>query len=356
MYTKKVIGMMSGTSLDGLDIAACIFTKPVTGPWEFEIASAETLPYPAEWKERLASLHQADAFTFCRTDAAYGKYLGQCASKFIRQTGFVPDLIASHGHTIFHRPELGFTTQIGSASHLAAETRLPVVSDFRSVDVALGGQGAPLVPLGDRLLFPGYVACLNLGGFANVSMEVEGRRLAFDICPVNFVLNHLARLLNKEYDDDGKISSTGTTDAELYQRLNKISYYSRSGPKSLGREWVEKEIFPIFRTSRLSTPDLLRTFCEHIAFQVNAAIQDTVPARVLVTGGGARNRFLMKLLAEKGAHRFEKPDDMLVDFKEALVFALLGLLRFTGDVNVLNSVTGGHEDHRGGSVYCPFPV
>jgi anhydro-N-acetylmuramic acid kinase len=345
---------MSGTSLDGLDIAACVFTCHEPGEWTYEIVAAETLPYSEDWKERLSGLHLADAFTFARTDADYGKFLGISAAGFIRRTGFAPDLIASHGHTIFHRPELGFTTQIGAGSHLAAESRRPVVSDFRSVDVALGGQGAPLVPIGDRLLFPAFDACLNLGGFGNISMERNGQRVAFDICPVNFVLNHLARRLGKEYDEAGTFASIGSCHPELFHQLNHLTFYKDSGPKSLGREWVEKEIFPLFHLSGLSDSDLLRTFSEHIAYQVNQSLDRTTPAKVLVTGGGARNRFLMKLIAEKGPHLFSLPDELLIDFKEALVFAFLGTLRYSADINVLNSVTGGLEDHCGGSIYRPF--
>ena len=350
MERYKAIGLMSGTSLDGVDAAACEFWLD-NGKWNFLIHAAQTSPYPDEWRLRLSALHQADAQTFARTNAEYGHLLGKLARDFMNRTGFKPLLIASHGHTIFHQPSGGFTCQVGAGSAIAAESGLPVVSDFRSLDVALGGQGAPLVPIGDRLLFGDYDACLNLGGFANISMESENQRIAFDICPANFVLNLLANLLGMPYDMNGELARMGKIDLALLQNLNDLEYYTLPFPKSLGREWAEINILPLLSGCPADTPSLLRTFTEHIAIQVNHALIGQKPQKVLVTGGGANNLFLLEQIIRSGPHRWIKPDDDLTNFKEALIFAFLGILRWIGQVNVLKSGTGSRMDHCGGSIY-----
>jgi anhydro-N-acetylmuramic acid kinase len=240
---------------------------------------------------------------------------------------------------------------VGAGSAIAAESGLPVVSDFRSLDVALGGQGAPLVPIGDRLLFGDYDACLNLGGFANISMEYENQRIAFDICPVNFVLNLLANLLGMPYDRNGDQARKGDIDHDLLQNLNDLEYYTLPFPKSLGREWVEINIVPLLSGCPADIPSLLRTFTEHIAIQVNHVLIGQKPQKVLVTGGGANNLFLLEQIIRSGPHRWIIPDDDLMDFKEALIFAFLGILRWIGQVNVLKSGTGSRTDHCGGSIY-----
>jgi anhydro-N-acetylmuramic acid kinase len=349
MERYKAIGLMSGTSLDGVDAAACEFWLD-NGKWNFLIHAAHTFPYLDEWHLRLSALHQADALTFARTNAEYGHFLGKLTRDFMHNTGFTPLLIASHGHTVFHQPSEGFTCQAGAGSAIAAETGLPVVSDFRSLDVALGGQGAPLVPIGDRLLFGEYDACLNLGGFANISMEHENQRIAFDICPVNFVLNQLANLLGMPYDRNGDQARKGNNDHGLLQNLNDLEYYTLPFPKSLGREWVETNIIPLLSGCPANTPSLLRTFTEHIAIQVNHALIGRRPQKVLVTGGGANNLFLLEQIIKSGPHRWIKPDDDITDFKEALIFAFLGILRFKGEINVLHTSTGSRMDHCGGSI------
>jgi anhydro-N-acetylmuramic acid kinase len=222
---KKInaIGLMSGTSLDGVDVAACTFSR-ANGKWSYSIRAARTYPYPGEWSEQLANLPHAGALEFCRTHARYGQFLGNLVNRFLKETAFPADLVASHGHTIFHQPEQGLTVQIGAGSAISAETGLPVVCDFRTADVALGGQGAPLVPIGDRLLFGEYGACLNLGGFANVSLENQGRRIAFDICPVNIVLNLLAGRLGFKYDENGATAASGKIDPLLLHKLDSLGY------------------------------------------------------------------------------------------------------------------------------------
>jgi anhydro-N-acetylmuramic acid kinase len=353
MQKYHAIGLMSGTSLDGLDIAACEFVLE-EGKWAFKILFSHTYAYSAEWKEKLASLPSSDALAFSFVNVEYGHFMGRLTRTFLENTGFRPDLIASHGHTIFHQPDNGLTVQIGSGSAIAVETGYPVICDFRSADVALGGQGAPLVPVGDRLLFPDYDACLNIGGFANISMEAGGDRVAFDICPANIVMNRLARRMDMEYDKDGILARSGTTDPGLLDRLNNLDYYNQKYPKSLGREWLENEFLPLVDNYTGSLNDLLRTVCDHIARQVKHSIAQKNPSRVLVTGGGAHNRFLMEQIRQPGKQQWIIPSEILVDFKEALVFAFLGVLRFRGEPNVFHSVTGSRQDHAAGAIYSPF--
>lgn len=344
---------MSGTSLDGLDIAACEFFYE-DEKWNFRIIKGFTYKYNSGWDQRLAALPHSDALTFARTHVEYGHLLGRLTREFIEKTGFSPDLVTSHGHTIFHRPDQGFTTQIGDGSAIAAETGLPVVCDFRSADVALGGQGAPLVPLGDRLLFPRFDACLNLGGFANISMESESGRIAFDICPVNIVLNRLASELGHSYDKDGEIARSGKIDHELLHKLNDLPYYALKPPKSLGREWIENEFLQVLNVPTLPVKDIMKTVCEHVALQVNLALSGMPPLKVLTTGGGTFNQFLIERINHLSDHKWIVPDDDLINFKEALIFAFLGLMRILGHPNVLKSVTGSSRNHSSGALYRLF--
>lgn len=349
------IGLMSGTSLDGLDIAYCEFTH-AGGKWQYRVIRAETKEYSSEWKQRLSKLHLADAQTFWKTHIDYGHFLGRTVNAFISGTNDKPQLISSHGHTIFHQPGQGFTMQAGAGEAIAAETGLPVVSDFRAADVALGGEGAPLVPMGDRHLFSEYRACLNIGGFTNVSMESGGKRIAFDICPSNIILNRLASLMGHSFDKDGEMARQGMLDEHLLLDLNNLSYYSEKPPKSLGREWLEEVFLPILTGGHTTTPDLLHTCCEHIGQQTGLSLQSLAKGEILVTGGGARNTFLLETISKHTHHNLVVPDELTVDFKEAIIFAFLGVLRFTGRENVLSSVTGAKRDHSGGSLFDLFPA
>lgn len=352
MENYRIVGLMSGTSLDGIDVAACEFFYS-KGTWTFRIHHAETYRYSEEWIDKLTNLPATDAMTYARVNVEYGHLLGETVRIFLTATGFQADLIASHGHTIFHQPAAGFTAQIGSGSAIATETGLPVACDFRSADVSMGGQGAPLVPVGDRLLFGDYDACLNLGGFSNISMETGQERIAFDICPVNIILNKLAGNLGKNYDLDGKIAASGKIDEDLLNKLNNLSYYNAPPPKSLGREWLERVFLPALDDSEITVADKLRTVCEHVAIQVNRVFNSKKGKKILVTGGGAWNTFLMDRIRDAGYQEFIIPEPSWVDYKEALVFALLGVLRMRGEVNVLRSVTGSLKDHSGGAVYQP---
>ncbi len=348
----NVIGLMSGTSLDGLDIAFCRFVFDQT-KWRYEIVNAETIPYAEEWKQKLLSLETTDALTFQQANVEYGLYLGQRVSDFIVKNNCRADFVSSHGHTIFHQPEKKLTVQIGAGSAIASRCKLPVVSDFRSLDVALGGQGAPLVPIGDRLLFPDYDFCLNLGGFSNVSYEHNNQRIAFDICPVNIVMNAICRGIGKEYDDNGEIAKTGMLSTYLLNELNQVGYYKQSPntPKSLGKEWVIKKIYPLIDQYELSENDLLCTFCEHIAFQISKALAHQPKGKIIVTGGGVYNTFLMDCIKKHTTHQLIIPDTKMIEYKEALVFAFLGVLRMRNEINCLRSVTGANRDNCGGSIY-----
>jgi anhydro-N-acetylmuramic acid kinase len=349
-----VLGLMSGTSLDGLDMALCEFKKKDAG-WDYGIIRAETRAYPQLWRDRLTKMHYLDAPEFWKSHVDFGHFIGKLAKDFIRKSGIKPDLISSHGHTIFHQPDAGYTMQAGDGAAIAAESMLPVVSDFRSADVAMKGQGAPLVPLGDKLLFSAFDACLNIGGFCNISMDKNGKRTAFDICPANIVLNRLATLMGHDYDNEGQIARDGKLIRPLLDKINSLFYYSQPPPKSLGREWLENEFQPLLQDGDHLVKDLLNTCVEHIGFQVGASLENMPVGRVLVTGGGAHNSFLMETIGKCCQHELIVPDKMIVDYKEALVFAFLGALRWTGEVNILSSVTGCRNDHSGGSVFHLYP-
>jgi anhydro-N-acetylmuramic acid kinase len=349
----NVIGLMSGSSLDGVDLALCRFIK--TGGWAFSILRTEVIPYTAEWKQMLTDAPSMTGQELIHLHAAYGHYLGKLVKDFIQHGNAKIDFISSHGHTVFHQPSKGFTLQIGDGAAIASETALPVVCDFRTTDVALGGQGAPLVPAGDRLLFSEYDFCLNIGGIANISAEVNGERIAYDICPANQLLNILAAKLGSEYDHEGALARSGEINEQLLHKLNDFPYYLKKFPKSLGNENVAEYFFPLLDESGGSIQDKLHTCTEHIAQRIAEAVhvENSSVKSVLVTGGGAFNKFLVELLSEKTHHRIILPETETIKFKEALVFAFLGVLRMRNEVNVLKSVTGARRDSVGGAVYYP---
>jgi anhydro-N-acetylmuramic acid kinase len=344
--TASMIGLMSGTSVDGLDIAYCLF-----GPKnEWEILAAQTVKYPPEMRKNLEACMRLNPVELTELDARLGLFFGNEVNKFLKRTGLPkPGAIASHGHTVFHNPAKQYTLQIGKGSHLAAVTGIKVVCDFRSTDVAHGGQGAPLVPIGDELLFGQYDYCLNLGGFANVSFNQKNKRVAFDVCPCNLPVNLLMQKQGKEFDRNGETGKKGKIIPSLLKKLEALPHYRKKGPKSLGREWVETEIMPLLAGDK-NTANVLRTYYEHVAMQL-ARVISKKGATVLVTGGGTHNRFLMQLFHQKSNAVLVTPQPELIDFKEALVFAYLGYLRLNGKVNALKSVTGAKKDSIGGAVY-----
>ncbi len=283
---------------------------------------------------------------------AYTQYLAGVISEFIKRHHLKNiDAVCSHGHTIWHQPEKGLTLQIGNLPELSNLTNQKIVCDFRVQDVALEGNGAPLVPIGDRLLFTEYDYCLNLGGFANVSFEREGKRIAYDVCPVNIVMNKYAELLGKPYDEDGKFAASGKLNSALLHRLNSLGYYTKSAPKSLGLEWVQNEIFPLLEASGSTSEDILHTFVEHIAIQL--ANQFSKRTSVLITGGGVYNQFLINRLKSVSNVKIVVPSSELIEFKEALIFGLLGILKLRDEINCLSSVTGAKRDHSSGNIFIP---
>lgn len=341
---------MSGTSLDGVDLA---YVKINNNSYvDFEIIKANTFSYSNEWKKKLQEAISYNKSNLISLDIEYGIFLGNLLNEFITANKISKlDFIASHGHTVLHQPDDGITLQIGNGEEIAKITNEKVICDFRTQDVKYGGQGAPLVPIGDKLLFSNYEYCLNLGGFANVSFEKETNRIAFDICPVNIVLNHYTRKLGFEYDDSGEISSKGKINEYLLKELNQLSFYGIKPPKSLGLEWVQKEIFPLIDNLEEDIQTILRTFVEHIAIQISNIIKNT--ESVLATGGGVFNSFLMKRIEFHTKNRVEIPNDKLINYKEALIFSLLGMLKNNNEVNCLRSVTGATKDHSSGKIFYP---
>ncbi len=339
---------MSGTSLDGLDLVAVEFWQTDI-KWEFEIISTKTISYSSDWTNKLSNSPTLSGEKLIELHTKYGRFLGKETKRFIEETGFQPDLVASHGHTVFHQPDLGFTFQIGNGADIAAITGITTVSDFRTGDVALGGQGAPLVPIGDKLLFSDYKYCLNLGGFANISFEENNRRIAFDICPVNFILNHFAEKQGLQFDKNGELGRKGKIETELFEKLNQIGFYKKQPPKSLGREWVEQVFMPVLNNFEIPENDKLRTVYEHIALQITNVISEQ--GKMLVTGGGAFNSFLIERIKSYTNAEIIIPSNEIVNFKEALIFAFLGVLKITGQNNCLSSVTGAKHDHSSGVVF-----
>ena len=347
----KVIGLMSGTSLDGLDI---IFVEIYLNgkQYDFKILEAETISYSKEWEHSLRNSFFSSEKEIIKLDISYGIYLGELVNSFVEKYKISEiDFIASHGHTIFHKPNEGYTLQIGDGKTLRDKTGLKVICDFRTQDVELGGQGAPLVPIGDQLLFSDYSYCLNLGGFANISFEKNAERIAFDICPVNIVMNYYAKQLGFDFDIGGEIARSGTIDKALLKELNSLPFYSAEIPKSLGFEFVKEIIFPMIDEKNLEVLTILRTFIAHCVHQISNCLNQKETSKLLITGGGAFNMFLIEELQQAIKNEIVIPVSKIVDYKEALIFALLGVLRYENKVNCLRSVTGALKNHSSGKIF-----
>jgi len=347
----NVIGVMSGTSLDGIDLAHVGF-EISDGKWSFDIRESETVAYDPEFVETLRSAVTFGDTELEKLNSAYTLLLGKVIGNFIAKHEIQNlDAVCSHGHTILHQPRHGITLQIGNLPEIAKLTKQKVVCDFRIEDVRLGGQGAPLVPIGDRILFPEFDYCLNLGGFSNVSFEYGRDRMAFDISPVNTVLNFYANRLGFDFDDKGRLAESGNIEYELLYELNALDFYGQPYPKSLGFEFVRESVLPVMERFAVSDSDKMRTFCEHIAVQTASALQKKT-GKMLVTGGGAYNDFLISRIQEHLPQiKIEIPDARILEFKEALIFGLLGVLKMRGEINVLASVTGAKHDHSSGKIY-----
>ena len=352
----NVIGVMSGTSLDGIDLAHIHFTI-IDNFWTFEILESETVQYNQDWISELKKAVDFSTNELKILNTNYTELLGTVIFDFIKKYKISNlDAVCSHGHTILHQPQKGITLQIGNLPKIASICKQTVVCNFRIQDVLLGGQGAPLVPIGDQILFSEYDYCLNLGGFSNISFESNKKRIAFDISPVNTVLNYYSNKLGLEYDDKGQISRSGKINETLLKELNTIDFYKLSFPKSLGFEFVKGIVLPIIENHSISIEDKMRTFTEHIAQQIGLALNSFSSidknGKLLITGGGAYNDFLI----ERTQYYLPKtsiviPDSKLLEYKEALIFALLGVLKLRNEINVLSSVTGSNKDHCSGYVY-----
>jgi anhydro-N-acetylmuramic acid kinase len=347
----NVIGVMSGTSLDGVDLAHIRFRLD-NKKWTFEILESETIGYSQSWINQLKSAVDYSEIELEKLNHDYTALLAKIISTFIEKYKIATlDAVCSHGHTILHQPEKGLTLQIGNLPEISSLIHQTVVCNFRVQDVKLGGQGAPLVPIGDRILFSEYDYCMNLGGFSNISFEQNDERIAFDISPVNTVLNYYANQLGLNYDDKGKISRTGKTNRDLLDKLNSLDFYQQKHPKSLGFEFVKGIILPLIESFEIPTEDKLCTFTEHASFQTAQALPNK-KGRILITGGGAYNDFLI----ERIHHYLPEmeiviPSVKILEFKEALIFALLGILKLRAEINVLSSVTGAKMDHSSGEIY-----
>ena len=360
---------MSGSSLDGLDIAYCHFSINENGKadklqiedWKVEVA--ETVPFSEKWKERLMGLPTQNALIFSKTHAYFGHYMGELVNDFIQKHQLNPDFIASHGHTIFHYPENRLTVQIGDGAAMAAVTGYPVISNFRTQDIAIDGEGAPLAPLADHYLFSGYDFYLNLGGIANIACNLGDRFVAFDVGAANQVLNVLAQQLGKEYDENGEIAASGTINQDLFKLVNDIPFFKEGYPKSLDNQWVQNNIVPKYMIFPCSLEDKLTTACEQVAYQISTSISTILQKenikkenfRMFVTGGGALNSFLMECIQKHCAKianvEIILPPKQIIEFKEAALMALLGVLRIENKPNCLQSVTGASRDTIGGAIY-----
>lgn len=341
----KIVGIMSGTSLDGLDLALCEF-YPENNRTAFKLICSETIAYETVWKERLKNAYDATAEQYFKLHSLYGEFIATQVNQFLAKNNQTANYIASHGHTIFHRPELAFTTQIGCGATIAAHTSIDTICDFRSLDVALKGQGAPLVPIGDRDLFPAFESCLNIGGIANISFTKNSITSAFDICVANMALNYLAEKLGQAYDAQGKIAATGSVHQHMLNELLQL----KTGQKSLGKEWFDKQFLPVLEKYN-GVEDQLATCVEYIALQVKNTLDANTLQSVLVTGGGAYNDFLINRIKNHYKGKIEIPADDIIQFKEALIFAYLGYLRASETINTLNSVTKASRNSCGGSIY-----
>jgi anhydro-N-acetylmuramic acid kinase len=347
----NVLGLMSGTSLDGLDVALCSFVIK-DGKWKFTIVAAETVKYSARWKEALSNAHCLSAEKLLSLDMHYGNYIGTVCRDFLQKNDLRAEFIASHGHTVFHQPENGFTFQLGNGNAIHAATGLKVISDFRSLDVALKGQGAPLVPAGDHYLFGDYNICLNLGGIANISRLSNRKRIAYDICFCNMPLNYLMEKLGKSFDKGGERAASGTIVPALLKQLTALYRPLKRKRPSLARELFDNKIKPLLDDESVSHEDRLATCVESTAIEIADAVRSTGAVTMLCTGGGVYNSYLMSRILDHCGDNVSLiiPDDDVVKFKEAMIFAFLAVLRVLKKPNALAGVTGAVRDNCGGMI------
>ena len=352
MYNNSiyVIGLMSGTSLDGLDICFVSFKK--SNYSKYNIINSKTYSYNEKWIEKLKKSIFLNKQELKKIDIEYGTLISNYLKEFISEFSIDKiDLISSHGHTVFHEPNKGKTLQIGDGKTINKIVKTDVVCDFRTQDVEYKGQGAPLVPIGDLDLFSNYKFCLNLGGFSNVSIKDNNKIKAFDICPVNTVLNHYSKKMGYTFDQDGVLSKKGTVNLDLLNQLNQMSFYNKLGPKSLGIEFVKSKVIPLIDSHILNPKHILRTYIEHISDQISKSIGSYFNDRILVSGGGTYNNTLIDSIKTKVKSKVIVPDSQIIDYKEALIFAYMGLLKSKEKINCLKSVTGAIKDHSSGKIF-----
>lgn len=350
LSSEIVVGVMSGTSTDGIDLAACRFRK-INNHYDFELLATSFFEYDEVWKKKLNNLRQFSAETLFETDVELGKLIAQHVLNFQNEHDFNAGLIASHGHTVFHNPSLGFSVQIGCGATIAAQTGISTVNNFRQLDVALGGQGAPLVPIGDRYLFSDYDACLNIGGFANISFELEEKRIAFDISPTNRVLNKWSQDLGFDYDKNGELGQKGQVINSLLSTWNNVTYYQSNGPKSLSEEWLISQFYPLIN-SNWKTEDLMATAYVHIGYQIGSVLSKYKLKNCLITGGGAYNTYLIDQIKKSAPDcDLVLPEKKIIDFKESIIFAFLGWLRINKLPNTLIEATGASKNCLSGIIW-----
>jgi anhydro-N-acetylmuramic acid kinase len=352
------IGTMSGSSMDGLDIAYCTFEENA-GTWTYQINHAACIPFDEDWKNKLKNITSFSALELLRTHSDFGHWMGKAIHAFIEQNQLEHKVhfIASHGHTVFHEPQNNMTFQMGDGAAIAAINKLPVISDLRNMDIALGGQGAPIVPIGEKLLWRNIPFFLNIGGICNVTIHHNEQHIAFDICPANRVLNLLMHEVGKTFDNNGELAATGKIEPNLLQQLNALDYYKEKYPKSLSNEFGIEQVFPLIQQYSISTADKVHTMCAHIAYQVKASLQafaKNETTQLFISGGGALNTFLIDLIRkELRSLQIEIciPEKTLIEYKEAMVMALIGVLRWREESNVLASVTGAIRNSVGGALW-----
>ncbi len=355
MKSHAIIGLMDGTSLDGLDISYCRYDKGLQGDWSYKLIAYQTLKHPASIAKRMNESKSLSPEELLKLDKDLAEFYSGAVNSFISDNHVDKNelsAIASHGHTVYHQPEKRFTLQIGCGETLAYLTGVKVINDFRQKDVAAGGQGAPLVPIGDKLIFSDQAdTFINIGGFTNVTF-IRGEVKAFDICPGNLPLNRIANEMNESFDRDGRIASSGHVDTDILSKLNQLPYYDVSPPKSLGTEWLDHEFIPLL--SAIKDPsDRMRTCVEHIAQQIGQQLDNSSSDSTLITGGGAFNTFLIERIRANSKSKIIIPSKEIIEYKEAIVFGLLGALYLENSINILSSVTGAPHDSIGGVLHLP---
>ncbi|MBM3451878.1 MAG: anhydro-N-acetylmuramic acid kinase [Bacteroidetes bacterium] len=354
MVELEIIGVMSGTSLDGLDIAHVKFTL-FEDKKHFQLLNFKTFNYSESFQNEIRNATNLSALELFKLDKKIGKIFATHINSFIQENHLDRnkiDAIASHGQTIYHQPEKGITVQIGCGASIAFHTKVQVINDFRIMDVIAGGQGAPLVPKGDFDLFSNQAdAFLNLGGFANISLMENSKIIAFDISPANLPLNKIVQKLSMLYDTNGSLARSGMLNDKLFKDLNNLSFYSLSAPKSLGTEWLENEFYPTIEKYSISEADQLATISEHIAYQISSVINKLNYKKILATGGGTKNQFLMERITALSKAQIIIPETSLSDFKEAIIFAYLGALFLINQTNCIDSVTGAKKSVIGGCLH-----